>query len=126
MKTGHERLDRARLERQRSAHRPSWNTRTSSPNAAPVESRFSRIALIGMTIERNATSSSRNDSARTNAITERHPAGVEVDDVERVGRVAGDERPDAGRPAKAAGTTSSRTCRTMSWLWRSFWPPAMM
>ena len=50
-----------------SANQPSWKTRTITPNAAAVESRFSRIALIGMTIERNAMSISRNDSPRTNA-----------------------------------------------------------
>ena len=52
---------------------PSWKTRTSTPNAAAVESRFSRIALIGMTIERNATSSSRNDRPSTNAMTSGMP-----------------------------------------------------
>jgi hypothetical protein len=52
-----------------SAKRPSWKTSTRSPKAAPVESRFSRIALIGMTIERKATSSNANDKPRTNAMT---------------------------------------------------------
>ena len=40
-----------------------------TPYAAPVDSRFSRIALIGMTTERNATSSSTNDSPSTNGKT---------------------------------------------------------
>ena len=48
------------------ANQPCWKTRTSTPYAAAVESRFSRIALIGMTIEWKATSISRNDRPRTN------------------------------------------------------------
>ena len=48
---------------------PSSNTSTSMPKAAAVESRLSRIALIGMTRERNATSSSRNERNSTKPIT---------------------------------------------------------
>ena len=51
------------------ASRPSWNTMTSSPKAEPVDSRFSRIALIGITIERNVTSIRMNASPKTNAKT---------------------------------------------------------
>ena len=39
------------------------------PSAAPTDSRFSRIALIGITIERNVTSSSRNAIRKTNPST---------------------------------------------------------
>ena len=49
-----------------SANQPSWKTSTSTPNAAAVESRLRRIALIGMTTERKAISISRNDSPSTN------------------------------------------------------------
>ena len=49
-----------------SASQPSWKTRTRTPKAAPVESRLSTIALIGITIEWNATSMSRNDRPSTN------------------------------------------------------------
>ena len=39
------------------------------PYAAPTDSRFSTIALIGTTIDRNVTSSRMNASVRTNANT---------------------------------------------------------
>ena len=48
---------------------PSWKTSTSTPYAAPTDSRFSTIALSGITIERNVTSSSRNARPSTNANT---------------------------------------------------------
>ena len=48
---------------------PCWNTSTSTPYAAPTESRFRTIAFSGTTIDRNATSSNRNASASTNTIT---------------------------------------------------------
>ena len=69
MKTGMNASIGPGLKFSRSEPWPSWKTHTSTPYAAPVESRFSRIALIGITIERNATSSRRNDRARTNAMT---------------------------------------------------------
>ena len=69
MKTGTNASIGPGLKSSRSAPWPSTKTQTSTPNAAAVESRFRRIALIGMTIDRNATSSSRNDNVRTNAIT---------------------------------------------------------
>ena len=56
-----------------SCSQPSWKTTTSNPKAAPVESRFRRMALIGMTIERKATRSRANDRARTKAITSGMP-----------------------------------------------------
>ena len=46
---------------------PSWNTRTSTPYAAPTESRLRMIALIGITIERKVTSINRKVSPKTNA-----------------------------------------------------------
>ena len=49
--------------------RPSWKTSFSRPYEAPTDSRLSRIALIGITIERNVASRSRNASPRTNANT---------------------------------------------------------
>src|SRR6266511_440241 len=48
---------------------PCWKTRTSSPYAAPTDSRFRTMAVSGTTTERNTIISRRNDSARTNAST---------------------------------------------------------
>ena len=48
-----------------------WKTRASTPYDAPTESRFSAIALSGTAIERKATSTKPNASARTNASTYR-------------------------------------------------------
>ena len=47
------------------ANQPSWKTSTRTPYAAATDSRLSRIALIGMTIEWKAMSISRNDSPST-------------------------------------------------------------
>jgi hypothetical protein len=44
-----------------------------TPYAAAVESRLSRIALIGITTDRNATRSSRNESPSTNRNTDGIP-----------------------------------------------------
>ena len=38
---------------------PCWKTRTRTPNVAPTESRFMRIALSGSRTDRNVNSSSR-------------------------------------------------------------------
>ena len=62
--------DRAvRLEAEQRLGPVCWKTRTSTPYAAPTESRLRTIAFSGTTIERKATSSSRNANASTNAIT---------------------------------------------------------
>src|SRR5690606_23300518 len=53
----------------KSARYPFWKTRTIAPYAAPTESRFIRIALIGTTIERKTTSRSRKLRLSTNANT---------------------------------------------------------
>ena len=47
---------------------PHWNTATSTPYAAAIDSRFMIAALSGTTTERNTTISSRNDSRMTTAI----------------------------------------------------------
>ncbi len=44
-----------------------WNTSTSSPYAAPTDSRFITIALSGTTSERNASSSSTKLRPSTSA-----------------------------------------------------------
>ena len=44
---------------------PHWKTATSTPYAAPTESRLSTIAFTAITIERNETSSSRNANTST-------------------------------------------------------------
>ena len=48
---------------------PSWKTSTSSPYAAPTESRFAAIDVAATTSERNASTSSRKLSPSTNAKT---------------------------------------------------------
>ena len=86
-----------------SSPRPSWKTRTSSPNAAAVDSRFSRIALIGMTIERKATSSKQEREAEHEGDDLRHAVRIELDDVERERGLAGDEGLDAVEAAEDLG-----------------------
>src|SRR3954453_668053 len=44
---------------------PHWNTATTTPYAAPTESRLSTAALVAITTDRNATVSRTNDSATT-------------------------------------------------------------
>ena len=107
--------------------KPSWNTATMTPYAAAVDSRLSAIALIGITIEWKATSSSRNDSPRTNANTSGMRVGIDLRDVHGAGRVAGDVAP--GRPGSepnTAGTTGERISRTVAWSAGSFCSPAMV
>src|SRR5918994_2001623 len=48
---------------------PSWKIQITTPYAAPTDSRLSRIALIGITIDRNVTSRRANAIANTNANT---------------------------------------------------------
>ena len=44
---------------------PFWNTATSTPYAAPIDSRFMITAFNGTSSDRNTTSSNRNDSSST-------------------------------------------------------------
>ena len=44
---------------------PNWKVATSTPYAAPTDSRFSTIALIAITIERNESSSRMNANVST-------------------------------------------------------------
>ncbi len=60
-----------------------------------------------MTIERKATSSSRNDRPRTKANDLRHPVRIELDDVERERRLARDQRLDAVEAAEDLGHDGS-------------------
>ncbi|RIJ76964.1 hypothetical protein D1871_08245 [Nakamurella silvestris] len=46
----------------RSSPQPHWKTATRTPKAAPMDSRFIRIALSGITSERKAKASNRNDA----------------------------------------------------------------
>ena len=57
------------MKRSSDSRFPFWKTRTSTPYAAPTESRLSTIALMGMTIERKVSSSSTNASPSTKAKT---------------------------------------------------------
>ena len=104
MKTGTNASIGPGLNPSSSAPCPSWKTQHQQPEGRAVESRLRRIALIGMTIERNATSSNRNESPRTKADDQRDAVAVEVDDVEREGRPAGDVAPRRrGGPPKTIG-----------------------
>ena len=58
-----------RWKSSRLSPQPHWKTATSTPYAAPTESRLSTIALIGITSDRNETSRSRNAKQRTKAKT---------------------------------------------------------
>ena len=44
---------------------PFWNTPTSAPYAAPIDSRFMITAFNGTSSDRNTTNSRRNDSSST-------------------------------------------------------------
>ena len=57
------------LKSSRFSPQPHWKIATSMPYAAATERRLSRIALSAITIERNATRSSRNANSRTNPNT---------------------------------------------------------
>ena len=54
-----------RLKSSRFSPQPHWKTATRMPYAAATESRLRTIALSAITIERNATSRSRNANRRT-------------------------------------------------------------
>src|SRR5262249_3848370 len=62
-------IDPVDLKSRNDSRWPCWKIHTSTPYAAPTDSRLSRIALIGITIERNVSSSNTNASPRTNANT---------------------------------------------------------
>ena len=51
---------------------PYWNTATSTPYAAPTESRLRTIALPAITRERNEISRSRNANVSTKPNTSGH------------------------------------------------------
>ena len=87
-----------------------WKTSTSSPYAAPTESRLSSTALIGITIERNVTSSSRKQSASTNAEHDRRVRLHLLVEVVRAGRLAGDVGDSTpGTAPTVGGIRSSRS-----------------
>ena len=65
----HEVIGPVSVNPSRLLNQPCWNTRTITPKLAATESRFRMIALIGTTIDRNVTSSSRNAAESTNAST---------------------------------------------------------
>ncbi len=44
---------------------PNWNTATTTPYAAPIDSRFMTPAVNGITTDRNAAMSKRNESPTT-------------------------------------------------------------
>ena len=46
-----------------------WKTSTSTPNDAPTDSRFSRMAVTGITTDLKVTSSKRKASTRTSPMT---------------------------------------------------------
>ena len=69
---------------------PCWKTSVSTPKAAATDSRLSTIALIGITIDRNVTSSSRNAIVEHEAEHERRVRRQVVVAVHGLGGVAAD------------------------------------
>ena len=57
------------LKFSRCSPQPYWKTATTTPYAAPTESRLSTTALAAITIDRNATSSRPNARSSTNPKT---------------------------------------------------------
>ena len=84
---------------------PHWNTATTTPYAAPTESRLSTAALTAMTIDRNATVSSISESSDDRQDQPDHPAGDLLGEVD----VAGRRADEVGRLAGRLGSTSSRS-----------------
>ena len=80
-----------------------WKTRTSTPYDAPTDSRFRTIAFSGTTIDRNATSSSRNARASTNSDHVRHAVLHLLREVDVLGDRAGHRRLDARNAAERRG-----------------------
>ena len=72
-----------------------WKISTSSPYAAPTDSRLSTIAVSGITTDRNVISSSRNASAEHERDHPRHPRLHLLVEVVRAGGLARDGVVDA-------------------------------
>src|SRR5215207_3124313 len=94
---------------------PSWNTQVTMPSAAATDSTFRRIALIGITIERNVISSSRNAIAKTNANTYQMRDDISsLKSTEPAVKPATPTTLPLDTPPNTSGTTSSRSVFTAS------------
>ena len=94
---------------------PSWNTQVTIPIAAATDSTFSRIALIGITIERNVTRSSTNAIAKTNANTSQMRDDISsLKSTDPAVKPATPTTSPLDTPPNTSGTTSSRSVRTAS------------
>src|SRR5215211_2784029 len=94
---------------------PSWNTQVTMPSAAATDSMFSAIALIGITIERNVTSSSMNATAKTNANT--YQMRVDIRSLKSTEPAVKPDTPTTSplvTPPNTSGTTSLRSVLTAS------------
>ena len=89
---------------------PFWNTSVTAPYAAPTDSRFIRIALIGTTIERNTTIRSRNDRPSTNANTIHWYESVTSRKSRKIAEFPPTNTSTPGTSPNAAGTAWSRSC----------------
>ena len=88
---------------------PSWNTQVTIPIAAATETMFSRIALIGITIERNVNSSSRNAIPKTKANTyQMRDAIRSLKSTDPAVNPLTPATSAPGTPSNTLGTTSSR------------------
>ena len=65
-----------------SANRPHWKIATTMPNEAAAASRFIAAAVSGMTMLRNAMSSSRNDQPDDDGDEQRQLPGEDVREVD--------------------------------------------
>ena len=88
---------------------PFSNTAVTTPNAAPIEMRFMTPAVSGMTIERNASSSSRKLSADDDADREHEAARRSRRRGRRSPRSCRRRRRSCPAPFVAAGIVSSRS-----------------
>src|SRR5262249_11549542 len=66
----HDVIERLDVKSSSPSAQVSWKIRTRIPYAAPTDSRFSAIAVTGITTERNVARSSTNARPRTNASTQ--------------------------------------------------------
>ena len=92
---------------------PSWNTQVTMPSAAATDRTFRRIALIGITIDRNVTSSSRNATENTNPNTSQMREDISsLKSTDPAVKPATPTTEPLDTPPKTSGTTSSRSVRT--------------
>ena len=99
---------------------PSRTPRLTTPNAAPIETRFIRPAVSGMTSERNASSSSTKLSATTTHDRQHEPARDLVGEVDVARGRAADVRRSCPCPSSPPGSCrrAARSTRSLGRLVR--------